>query len=124
MTISLDELLALEPGTTIINAGRHAGRREIRGAVRYRPHDLLEPDHLALPLDREEPVVIYGEHGAGDELRRIATKLSGDGFADVRLFEGTLSDYEAAGGATQEASIEQEVPPQQPEQVQSLDRRI
>lgn len=124
MTITLDELLTPEPGTTIINAGRHAGGREIRGAVRYRPSDLLEPEHLALPIAREDPLVLYAEHGSDDHLLRIAGKLAGDGFEDVRVFEGTLADYERAGGETQAPSIEQAVPPMRPDEVQSLDRRI
>ena len=31
------------------------GKREIRGAIRYRPHDLLEPEHLVLPLEHDRP---------------------------------------------------------------------
>jgi hypothetical protein len=64
MAISIDDLLTLPHGATIINAGRHAGKREIRGAIRYRPSDLLAPDHLALPIARQRPVVLYAEGGA------------------------------------------------------------
>ena len=46
MTITVDELLQLPSGATVINAGKHAGSREIRGAIRYRPSDLLETPHL------------------------------------------------------------------------------
>ena len=48
METTVDELRALaESGATILNVGKHGGHREIRGAVRYRPHDLLTPDRLA-----------------------------------------------------------------------------
>jgi hypothetical protein len=123
-TTSVNDLIAADPKVTIINAGDRQGGREIRGAVRYRPSDLLEPEHLALPIDREEPVILYAEHGPTDKLREIADKLRGDGFADVRVADVTLADYEQAGGETQEASLEQVVPPMRPEQVQDLDRRL
>jgi len=123
MAITIEELLALRNGATIINAGRHAGKREIRGAIRYRPTDLLEPDHLALPIARERPVVLYAEGGVDNELEEVATKLRGDEFTDVRVLAASLADYEKAGGATQEPSTEQVVPPQRPDEVQDLDRR-
>jgi hypothetical protein len=124
MTITLDDLLAIDPAATIINAGKHAGNKEIRGAIRYRPADLLEPAHLALPIAHDRPVVLYAHDGPSDELNAIAEKMRGDGFADVRVFGSTLTAYEHAGGATQEASTEQVVPPQQPDEVQDLDRRL
>ena len=124
MAISVEDLLALRSGATIINAGSHAGKREIRGAIRYRPSDLLEAEHLALPIARERPVVLYAEGGADTSLERIAQKMRADDFSDVRVFSGTLREYEAAGGDTQEASTEQVVPPQRPSEVQDLDRRL
>lgn len=123
-TISVDELVALGPQATIINAGDHQGSREIRGSLRYRPHDLLEPAHLALPVAHESTVVLYAEHGPSDKLGQIAEKMAHDGFADVRVLEGGLSEYERAGGPLQEASLEQVVPPMRPEEVQDLDRRL
>jgi hypothetical protein len=124
MSITLAELLAADPRTTIINAGRHAGTREIRGAIRYRPSDLLESEHLALPIDHDALVVLYAEHGSDATLEKIAAKMSADGFANVSVFAGTLSDYEGAGGETQAASTEQVVPPSEPGEVQDLDRRL
>jgi hypothetical protein len=123
-TTSLNELIAAGPKVTIINAGDRQGAREIRGAVRYRPSDLLEPEHLALPIAREQPVILYAAHGPTEKLREIADKLRGDGFADVRVAEVTLADYEQAGGETQEPTLEQVVPPMRPDEVQDLDRRL
>jgi len=124
MGMTVDDLRSLPNGATIINAGKHAGSREIRGAIRYRPSDLLEPDHLALPIARERPVVLYAENGETDELHRIAEKMRGDDFKDVRVLGASLADWESVGGATQDASTEQVVPPQRPDQVQDLDRRL
>jgi hypothetical protein len=113
MSITAD-LLAQDPHITVINAGKHPGHREIRGAVRYNPHELLEAEHLALPIAHEGAVVLYAEHGATDELERIADRMHADGFLDVRVYAGTLADYEQAGGETQEPSMEQIIPPSKP----------
>ena len=122
MEITVEQLLALgATGTTIINVGKHAGSREIRGAVRYRPHDLLASEHLALPVDK--PVVLYDENGDGKQTGEIAQKLAAAGF-DARILHGGFAAWEKAGGATQEASFEQIVPPTEPSEVQELDRRL
>ena len=58
METTVDELRALaDTGATILNVGKHGGHREIRGAIRYRPHDLLTPDHLAIPIAADKPVI-------------------------------------------------------------------
>jgi 3-mercaptopyruvate sulfurtransferase SseA len=125
MKITADALLALgENGATILDVGKHQGRREIRGAVRYRPHDLLTPGHLAIPIALDKPVVLYDEKGDGDLTEQIAEQLRANGFADVRSLEGGFAAWEDAGGPTQEASLEQVVPPQRPSEVQELDRRL
>ena len=79
--------------------------------MRYRPHDLLTPEHLAIPIAQDKPVVLYDEHGGGDLTRQIADKLAGNGFADVRILDGGFAAWEQADGPTQEAGLEQVVPP-------------
>jgi 3-mercaptopyruvate sulfurtransferase SseA len=111
MSISENELLAHDPHTTIINAGKSQGRREIRGAIRYSPSELLEAEHLALPIAHEDRIILYAEHGDDDMLERIADRMRADGFQDVRVYEGTLAAYEQAGGETQEPSMQQIIPP-------------
>jgi rhodanese-related sulfurtransferase len=124
MDITVEQLLALDDtGATIINVGAHAGAREIRGAVRYRPHDLLTPEHLALPIAADTPVVLYDEHGDGRQTQEIAAKLAAEGF-DVRILAGGFEGWEKAGGPTQEPSLEQIVPPMRSAEVQELDRRL
>ena len=88
MEITVEQLLALgASGATIINVGKHAGSREIRGAVRYRPHDLLASEHLALPIPVDKPVVLYDENGDGKQTGEIAQKLAAAGF-DARILHG------------------------------------
>jgi 3-mercaptopyruvate sulfurtransferase SseA len=125
METTVDELRALaESGATILNVSKHVGRHELRGAVRYRPHDLLTPDRLAIPIAPDKPVVLYDERGDGDLTGQIAEKLRANGFADVRILTGGFAAWEAAGGETQEPSLEQVVPPMHASDVQQLDRRI
>ena len=125
MQATVDELRALAAqGATILNVGKHQGRREIRGAVRYRPNDLLIPDRLAIPIAPDKPVVLYDEKGDGDLTPQIAAKLEQNGFTDVRSLDGGFAAWEAANGETQEASFEQVVPPDQPSEVRELDRRL
>jgi 3-mercaptopyruvate sulfurtransferase SseA len=125
MSISIDELQALGPnGATIINAGAHAGSKEIRGAVRYRPDDLLTASHLTLPIATDRPIVLYDESGSGKHLDEIAQKLRANGYPDVRILDGGFPAASAAETPTQEASTEQIVPPSKPSEVQALDRRL
>ena len=125
MEITVEKLRALgENGATIINVGEHQGSVEIRGAIRYRPHDLLRPERLALPIAPERPVVLYDEDGRGDMTNQIAERLRQEGFRDVRILEGGLKAWTRSGGPTQEPSFEQVVPPSRPGEVQELDRRI
>ncbi len=125
METTVEELRALaDTGATILNVGKHGGHREIRGAVRYRPHDLLTPDHLTIPIAPDKPVILYDEHGNGDLTKQVAEKLTANGFKDVRTLQGGFSAWEKAQAPTQEPSLEQVVPPTQPAEVQQLDRRI
>lgn len=117
MKISLEELLSLgTTGATVINAGKHAGSTEIRGAVRYRPDDLLTASHLVLPIAGDRPIVLYNERGDGTQLDEIAEKLRANGFADVRVLDGGFAAYAKSGEPTQESSMEQIVPPSKPQE--------
>ena len=125
MEITVDELRALaDTGATILNVGKHAGHREIRGAARYRPNDLLTPDHLTIPIAPDKPVILYDEHGDSALTKQVAEKLQANGFKDVRTLQGGFAAWEKADAPTQEPSIEQVVPPTNRSEVQALDRRI
>ncbi len=124
MQITVGELRApSDSGATILNVGQHGGHREIRGAIRYRPHELLTPGHLALPLAQDRPLVLYDEKGDGELTKQIADRLAAQGY-DVRVLSGGFAAWEQAGGPLQEPSFEQIVPPTRPSQVQQLDRRL
>ncbi len=125
MNMTVAELIALGPnGATIVNVGKHAGSREIHGAVRYRPDDLLTADHLLLPLPTNLPIVLYDERGSDKHIADIAGKLQANGFTDVFILDGGFAAYDATGEPTQEGSTEQVVPPTKPQEVQALDRRV
>lgn len=125
MQTTVDELRALAAsGATILNVGKHQGHSEIRGAVRYRPDDLLAPGRLAIPVAPDKPVVLYDDKGDADLTDRVARRLAENGFTDVRVLGGGLAAWEAADGETQEPSLEQIVPPVKPSEVQELDRRV
>jgi len=125
METTVEDLRTLaDTGATILNVGKHGGHREIRGAVRYRPHALLTPDHLAIPIAQDKPVILYDENGDGDLTKQIAEKLKANGFKDVRILQGGFAAWEKAGAPTQESSREQVVPPTRASQAQELDRRI
>lgn len=121
MQITVDEVRALgEGGATVINVGAHAGAEEIRGAIRYRPHDLLTPEHLALPIAAERPVVLYDEDGRGGNTAEIADRFAAQGY-NARILEGGFRAWKQHDGPTQEPSLEQVVPPIRPSEVQELD---
>ena len=125
METTPDELRALiADGATVINVGKHAGSREIRGAIRYRPHDLLTPERLAIPVAPDKPVVLYDQHGGSRETEQIAEKLRANGFGDVRILADGFDGWEKTNGETQEPSMEQVVPPMRPSEAQELDRRV
>jgi hypothetical protein len=124
MSVTVEELLTHDPRVTIVNAGQHQGKREVLGAIRYRPSDLFEAEHLALPIAHDTPVILYAEDGDTKLLEKVAEKMRANGFGDVRIYAGSMADYELAGGAPQEASMEQVVPPFEPDEVQKLDRRL
>jgi rhodanese-related sulfurtransferase len=125
MDLTVDQLRELgENGATVINAGAHAGSQEIRGAIRYRPSDLLAASHLVLPLPTDRPIVLYDEHGNSERLAEIAEKLRASGFADVFTLVGGFAAYKAADDPLQEATLEQVVPPTKPQEVNALDHRL
>ncbi len=118
------ELRALGEGAaTVIDVGKHTGKREIRGAIRYRPDDLLTAERLTLPLANDKPVVLYDEHGDDARTQEIAKKLRARGF-QVDVLEGGFAAWTTDDGPVQEASMEQVVPPARADEVQELDRRI
>ncbi|HTV73205.1 MAG TPA: hypothetical protein VME66_05845 [Candidatus Acidoferrales bacterium] len=82
---------------------------EIRGAIRYHLHDLLEAQGLVLPLAHDRTVVLYADGIDEGRIAKLVERLEASGYRDVRRFEGNVEDYEHAGGTTQELSLAQPV---------------
>jgi rhodanese-related sulfurtransferase len=123
MNLTTAQLLDEIGRATVIDVGRHAGSRQIAGAIRYRPDDLLRAERLLLPVDRERAVVLYGTRGWDRQFEEIAEKFRQNGFSNVRIYGGSLQDFEDAGGRTEDSSYEESVPPSEPDEVNVLDRR-
>ena len=116
MNISSEELCAHDAvSVTIIDVAKHVGSTEIRGAIRYRPDDLLRATHLTLPIATDRPLVLYDARGDDERLAELAAKFRANGYPDVRILTGVFAAYEALGGPTQEASTEQIIPPSKPQ---------
>ena len=109
--MTLDDLRSAGDGVTLLDVSGHTPKAEIRGAIRYRPHDLLAGERLVLPIAHDRPVVLYDD-AKGQHAFEVAQRLRDSGL-DVRVLDGGIDAWREAGGATQEPSLEQIVPPTQ-----------
>ncbi len=102
----------IENGTCfVLDVRRAVHGEQIYGATRYDPKKLLDAPKLALPLPKDEtPVVLYDERGESDTLATLYAKLEANGYAGATVLEGGFAAWEAAGGKTEGATIEQVVP--------------
>ncbi len=123
-TIDARSLSDLIPQVTIVNVGSHQGSTEIRTAIRYRPDDLRTASRLTLPISSEMPVVLYDERGDGKHLDELAKAFARSGWSDVRVLDGGFAAWNDADLPTQEATMEQTVPPTRTGEEQALDRRL
>ncbi len=103
---------AIEAGNVFVLDVRGSARgAQIYGAVRYDPKKLDEAPSLRLPLPKDgTPIVLYDEDGSGERLAMLAEKLLENGYDGVAVLEGGWHAYEAAGGKTEEPTLEQPVP--------------
>jgi rhodanese-related sulfurtransferase len=92
----------------VIDVRRHAGKEQIRGAVRYDSKALLRVEPLALPFAHDERIVVYGDDE--NEAAQVAARLRQHGFTDVSLLDGGFQAYRAAGLPTEELTQEQPIP--------------
>lgn len=91
-----------------LDVRKHARGEQIRGALRYDPKALLGEERLALPLDRERPIVIYAEDD--EAAGRVAARLRDQGYARAAVLTGGIEAWKAAGLPTEEITQEQPVP--------------
>jgi rhodanese-related sulfurtransferase len=90
-----------------LDARKHRGREQIRGALRYDPKALMTDEQLALPLPHDGRIVVYSDDDASAE--RIAARLIAQGYRQAVVLEGGFDAYKEANlpveGATQEQPI-------------------
>ena len=111
--IGVDDLTAHVANNDVfvldLRAGRHG--KQIYGAIRYDPKKLMDAPRLALPLPQNSGlIVVYDEDGTSSDVAQIGDKLRDNGYGEVRALEGGFAAYEAAGGKTEETTMEQPVP--------------
>jgi rhodanese-related sulfurtransferase len=94
--------------TPILDVRRSAGRRQIRGALRYDAHALLDAEPLSLPLPHDKPIAVYGDDDRSVE--RVVEKLRAAGYLGATALRGGIEAWERAGLALEEITEEQPVP--------------
>ena len=95
----------------VIDLRAHRGRDQMTGAIRYDPKHLLEAPRLVLPLPKGSgTIVLYDERGVTDRLLEIAEKLRNDGYGKLFVLDGGYEAWRAAGGATEEPTMDQPIP--------------
>ena len=92
----------------ILDARRHPGKEQIRGALRYDERALLSEERLTLPLPHEGRIVVYAD--SDEEAERVASRLREQGYEEASVLEGGFDAYRQAGLPTEEITQEQPVP--------------
>ena len=100
-------------GTTmpVLDARRHPGKEQIRGALRYDERALLSEERLALPLPHDGRIVVYAD--SDEDAERVAARLREQGYGDPAILEGGFDSYRQAGLPTEEITQEQPIPGQE-----------
>jgi rhodanese-related sulfurtransferase len=92
----------------VLDARRHPGKEQIRGALRYNERALLTEERLALPLPHEGRIVVYAD--SDQDAERIAQRLREQGYTQAAVLEGGFGAYREAGLPTEEITQDQPVP--------------
>jgi rhodanese-related sulfurtransferase len=92
----------------IIDARRHPGKEQIRGALRYDERAMLTEERLTLPLPHDGRIVVYAD--SDDEAEQVAARLREQGYAQAAVLEGGFDAYREAGLPTEEITQEQPIP--------------
>lgn len=94
--------------TPIVDARKHRGKAQIRGAVYYDPDALLGTAELSLPMAKERPVAVYADDD--ERAQRIVDKLRASGFEHAEAIVGGIEGWRDAGLPTEELTQEQPIP--------------
>lgn len=92
----------------ILDARRHPGKEQIRGALRYDERALLSEERLTLPLPHEGRIVVYAD--SDDDAERVAARLREQGYEQAAVLDGGFDAYREAGLPTEEITQEQPIP--------------
>lgn len=92
----------------VLDARRHPGKEQIRGALRYDEGALLSEERLALPLPHDGRIVVYAD--SDEEAQRVAVRLREQGYVQAAILEGGFDSYREAGLPTETITQEQPVP--------------
>jgi rhodanese-related sulfurtransferase len=93
---------------SVLDVRMRPGSKQIRGAVHYEPKRILQADPLVLPLDKEEPVVIYGD--SEPVVIAVIDKLRRSGYEGAVGLEGGIEAWRDAGLPLEDSSVDQPVP--------------
>jgi rhodanese-related sulfurtransferase len=92
----------------ILDARKHPGKEQIRGALRYKERALLSEERLTLPLPHDGPIVVYAD--SDEEAERVAMRLREQGYKQAAVLDGGFDAYRQAGLPTEEITQEQPIP--------------
>lgn len=95
---------ALEAQTPILDVRRQAHVYQIRGAMRYDPEALLAIERVNLPIDKSEPMALYGD--SNELLAAVVEKLQREGYR-AAVLEGGIERWSDNG-----LPVEELAPPQ------------
>ncbi|MGH7736413.1 MAG: rhodanese-like domain-containing protein [Candidatus Tyrphobacter sp.] len=98
---------ALQAQTPILDVRRCPHEYQIRGALRYDPQALLGAQHVSLPIDKKEPMALYGD--SEDIVRAVVSKLRHEGYA-ASVLEGGIENWRDNGLPVEELRPVQTVP--------------
>ncbi len=85
---------AIEAQTPILDVRRAPHVYQIRGAVRYDPEVLLAAEHPTLPVDKRDPLVLYGD--SEELLAAVVVKLRREGYL-AAVLEGGIEGWRDNG---------------------------
>jgi rhodanese-related sulfurtransferase len=97
---------ALEAQTPILDVRRAPHVYQIRGAVRYDPEELLAAKHPSLPIDKNEPMALYGD--SEELLAAVVLKLRYEGYR-AAVLEGGIESWRDNGLPVEDLRPEQPI---------------
>lgn len=84
----------LEAQTPILDVRSSPHVYQIRGAMRYDPRALLAASHVKLPIDKSEPMALYGD--SDRLLTAIVLRLRREGYR-AAVLEGGIENWRDNG---------------------------